>query len=201
MVHPDELAAIAGAVVLASGVTATWWVRRLARRLRAQLRSQLPTRLPAAWSGRARLTYLQARQFGSLGPTRELLAMRVGLGRAVAAAIGTVAEARAAGAPVGELPELARRVEALAGRADRELALLQAEPVGITRTAEFTERVAAADTQIRHLLQLAAQLGGAARDALHGITAPELAELTADVERERSAIADGLAHLRRLARP
>jgi hypothetical protein len=196
-VHPDELAALFGGTVLLGGAGAFWWTRRALR----ALPQRLLTALPASSLGRARLAYLQTRQLSAFGPTRTLLGLRISLTRAVAAATATVAEARSAGAPVGELPGLARRVATMAARTDRQLRLLLDEPAEVTRSAAYAEQVDTARVEVRRLLDLAGQLGATARDALHGVSAPELASLTAEVEQERSAIADGLARLRRLAQP
>lgn len=182
-----EIASVSAAAVVGGAALGLLRVRRRVARLRALWVERLGGAQAGAIAN-ARPGYLELRALGATGGNRELFALRAALARTVPTAAATVAEARAAGAPVGELPRLASELSALANREDRALRLLQASGA----PADLREPRA----RTGELIKLAEDLRRAAAQALHEVTAPDLDRLASELARERDAIADGLAHWR-----
>ncbi|MHB2024305.1 MAG: hypothetical protein ACYCO3_13410 [Mycobacteriales bacterium] len=180
-----EVASLALAAAAAGGAGLA--VVRIRRRL-ARLRSGWVQRLTAGQEV-TRTRYLQVRALGSGGASRQVYACRAELAAAVPAALDTLTAARDAGAPVGELPRLAGELRTLAERADSVLRLLPS-------AGQPGERERALG-RARELIRLAEALREAAAQSLQEVSDPDLRALASELERERGAIADGLAYWRR----
>lgn len=109
------------------------------------------------------------------GQRRELLAAVAGAQRAVLAA-------RQAGAPIGDLESLSRRLRATSQVLDASLALDQRASRG----------QAAAHEQVTEVMQAARDIQAAASLCLAAAHRPATADLLADAERELAALAAGL---------
>lgn len=190
---PDAIAVLAvGAAIVGTATLTAVRAHRALERARADWRRRLAGSDTGvlATVRQAHLHYLQARGLTTPGRAGELYRQRATLARTVSAALATVSEARAAGAPVGELPRLADEVAALAAREERALRLLANAGDGVVQLS-----------RVRELVTLADSVRAAAEQALHGVTEPELRRLAGELERERSAIADGLARWRTVIAP
>ncbi len=106
--------------------------------------------------------------------------------RSVAAATSAVERARAAGAPVGNLPRLSRRLKAAAADLDPVVAL--------THHASRTDH--RARCELRSLLEAAEELRTAAVEALHDHAQPHVADVVSSVRLEAAAFHAGLARAR-----
>jgi len=180
-------AVIAGLVVGAVAAAGVWWLRRRVRR-RLQVLSQIMAgRARRAAAGRARagsrwlLSWpLPGRHWVAAGRVRRRL------WRAVSAAEHAVALAREGGAPVGDLGGLCGRLRAVAGDADRSLAVAgQATAAG--------GLLESASSQVSGLVAAAGQIQDAAAAALASMSRPVVSGLADDVAREVVALSAGMA--------
>jgi hypothetical protein len=177
-------AALAGVVVAGTtaGVLAVWWFRRTRRRLRAGLAARRPARLLTGGRlGEAAVSGLLRQPFLASGWWRWQLG-RAGMWRAVHDAERAVADARAAGAPVGELPALCRQLRAVAAQADAALR--------VAATGGERDRGAG---QVADVLDAARALHRTAARSMREVTGPPAAALRAQTRQEADALAAGLA--------
>jgi len=110
--------------------------------------------------------------------------------RAVSAATHAVAVADRAGAPTGDLPRLARQLNAAARSVD---ALARAD-------ARRTADVGAAAVDVHRIEEAATELHRAAVDALEAVAAAEVEPLLSAVRLEVTALAAGVSSARGLRR-
>src|SRR5258707_1207411 len=180
-------AVIAGLVVGAVAAAGVWWLRRRVRR-RLQVLSQIMAgRARRAAAGRARagsrwlLSWpLPGRHWVAAGRVRRRLR------RAVSAGGHAVALAREGGAPVGDLGGLCGRLRAVAGDADRSLAVAgQATAAG--------GLLESASSQGSGLGAAAGPIQGAAAAALAAMSRPVGRGLAGDGGRGGGALAAGQA--------
>lgn len=180
---PDLLMVAAGVVVLAAvaGVLAAVWIRRRWRRLGLVLAGRVG--MAAAGAGRKGVRWAlahpvpDARWWSAARARRQVL-------RAVAAAEQAVDAARAADAPVGDLPQLARRLRASADAVDASLAVAQ-------RGAWRHDGADGTEEQVHEVLRAAACIHEAAVVALSAGSAHRRAGLVHDAEHELAAISAG----------
>jgi hypothetical protein len=158
---------------------AAWRLWRLARR---RLRASPAVRAVQAWTAPP-------------GPRRQVARLRRELAEAARATPQALAVVRAAGAPVGDLPHLAGRLQRLAGTLDAELRLLAAEP----DPAELARVLPAAAGRVADVTRVARTIRRAASASLGAGTAAELLPLQAAVGREVAALDAGLDRLLQLA--
>jgi hypothetical protein len=169
--------ALVGLTTALAGVAAWQTWRLLRRRLRVEQR----LRTVKVW-----LTPPGAR--------REVAWLR----RELAAAVGTAPQAvtvvqRASGV-VGDLPQLARRLQRVAATLDAELELLGVEP----DPRELTRMLPSARARVDDVARVARSIRRAAAAGLDAGRA-DLRQLSADVEREMAALAGGMEAMLELA--
>ncbi|HZD01758.1 MAG TPA: hypothetical protein VFA46_16660 [Actinomycetes bacterium] len=162
-------------VVVALTVLAVRGVWRLAR---ASLR----------WPRRMRTVQFYA---APPGPRREIAFLRRELAAAASSTPQAVATVRASAGVVGELPQLARRLERVAATLDAELRLLANEP----DPTEVVRVLPAARARVGDVTRIARTIRRAATAGLGAQSAADVGALSADVEREVAALAAGVQQL------
>lgn len=177
------VAAVAIPLCVAGALVAIWLLRRSWGRLGVwlgrHLRHALLHAAGAGWRW-ALSRHLPDRQW------RSLHVMRRNLLVAVSGSEHAVAVAKAAGAPIGDLESLGRRLREAANAVDASLRIAQ------RGSAPMTD-LATASGQAADLSRTAAQIQGAAALALTAVARPVATELREDTEREVIAIAAGLS--------
>lgn len=191
LVRAGELlaaAAIAGAVLLAVGISGVWWLkRRLRRSLRgARLALGTSARKAAADGFRA-----GGRRWPWSPPIPDRRWLRAAvarrrLWRSVSAAEHAVAQAGKSGAPIGDLDGLCRRLHRAAKDADRSLAMAG-------RATPPTSSPDEASSQAAELMAAAGLIQDAAAASAASVARPTVAALADDVRREVVALWAGLA--------
>lgn len=185
-----DVAAVAGLVVLLAVIVlaaaATLMLRRLRGRWHAVRRHptgfRLSTRVPAI--DRRRLASAGTSLATTLASARWWAAQqdRRRMWRAVSAANHAVTVARRAGAPVGDLPTLARQLETAARSAD-----------ALARAAGRSPRgTAPASADVREVEKAALQMHRAAVDSLQAVATSEVSPLLHSVRLEAQAVAAGV---------
>ena len=186
-------------VVIVLTAATTLMVRRVRRRWQALRRpvhlrpsgSRLSTRVPAI--DRRRLAATGASLATTLASARWWATQRDRhrMWRAVTAAKHAVAVARRSGAPVGDLPALASRLEAAARSAD-----------ALARAAALSPRGGApASTDARQIEEAALEMHRAAVDSLQAVTTAEVSPLLPSVLLEVQAVTAGIRAVSALRRP
>ncbi len=187
-VHAGELLAAAlaaGAICLAGAATGLWWLqRRIRRRLEAS-RRVIAAR--AAGSGGVSIgpRWLWSRRL----PDRRWIAAaraRQELWRAVSAADHAVTAARQAGAPIGELDTLCRRLRHAAADADRALSVARRAPAAACEQGPVP-------SQVGDLVKTAGLIHDAAVSAVASVYQPAAVSLADDARREAVALSAGIA--------
>ena len=177
----------AGAVVAAATVAGLVAWRALRRRWR-RVASHAAVRTAAAiWATTGagqRWVPNAGADITRWSPQRARREMR----RAVGDAEAAVRSAAEAGAPVGELPDLCRRLEAGAGDVDRLLNMGAA--VGLGTEAGGVHR------QVAEVLAASSSIRLAAVTAASDATAPRIGSLASDADREVECLTAGLASAR-----
>lgn len=186
------LAAVGAVLALcaAAAVGAVLWARRRWRRLRSELGSRAQALLLVA--GRAGWRWVLTRP----APDRRWVATtarRRQLLRAVADAERAVAVADAAGAPIGDLRSLTRRLRSSADSLDASMSIDRRHAPGPQEPAGWSE-------QVDELLQAAAHIRTAAVRALSATTDHHRTGLAADAERELVAVSAGVGRSYEVAR-
>ena len=128
------------------------------------------------------------------GARREVAALRRELAEAVGAAPRAVAVVQRASGAVGDLPQLARRLQRIAATLDAELELLGVEP----DPRELARMLPPARARVDDLARVARSIRRAAAAGLDA-GRPDLRQLSADVELEMAALAGGMEALLELA--
>jgi hypothetical protein len=167
------LAVLVFAVAVAG--LAAWWVWR---RVRARLRWPRPMRAIQLYATPP-------------GPRREVALLRRELTAAVTSTPQAVAMVRASAGVVGELPQLARRLERVAATLDAELRLLANEP----DPAEVARVLPAARARVGDVSRVGRTIRRTASAGLGAQSAADVRALSADVEREVTALAAGVQRL------
>ena len=194
MNHVAVFAGIAVIVAVAAGGVTAWWLMRAVRRLAAGLAVASAVRLAGRVASARRpvqgrevwLRAAAARPRASLS-WWSIRNERRALRRSVGAAEHAVTAARAAGAPVGELPALCRDLHRVHRDADRQLMLAALDGRGHDDQARAeAAAVRGSAEQIRSL---------AAR-ALTVASGPASSQLAGQVEAEAVALAAGWSRLR-----
>jgi hypothetical protein len=173
-----ELVAVALAafvVVVAGTGLVVWWIWRA---VRARLRWPRPVRTVQLYTSPP-------------GPRREIAFLRRELSAAVTSTPQAVAMVRANAGVVGDLPQLARRLERMAATLDAELRLLANEP----DTAEVARLLPAARGRVGDVTRVARTIRRAATAGLGTQSSGEVRALSADVDREVTALAAGVQRL------
>lgn len=116
------------------------------------------------------------------------------LWRAVGAAEHAVTVAHDAGAPLGELDVLCRRLRRAAGDTDRSLAIAR-------HGAVVGDGLECASYQVSELVSAAGQIQAAAAAALASLSRPTVSGLADDVHREAVALTAGIASAARAFEP
>jgi hypothetical protein len=181
---------ISSALIGAATLGAVFATRRLLRRLGARLRLAprdarasdrlasarvVAGALPPGWTGSSTLALAAA----ASPQRRTALLLRRRLHGDVAAARAAVDDAVQIGAPVGDLPQLMRRLEGAAQAEDAVLGMLR---------ADSSEQLAEARSRVADLGLLAAQLRSAAVAAVRTARTPETEELARDIRTEVEAV-------------
>ncbi len=170
------------AAVAAFALALRWAVRRRWRSLRARLTANGVGLVTGSASA---LLSRRAEPGGAIGlPWRPEERARRHLGRAVSGAETAVRSAAAAGAPVGELPALCRRLRAAATDADTLLRI---------GTAGRTECPDEVRVQVADVLDAADSIRAAALAAARAHAAPHSRTLAEDAAREAQALIAGSA--------
>jgi hypothetical protein len=128
------------------------------------------------------------------GARREVAVLRRKLAAAVGATPRAVTVVQRASGVVGDLPQLARRLQRAAATLDAELELLGAEP----DPSELARMLPPARARVADVAGVARSIRRAAAAGLDAGRA-DLRELNADVEREMAALAGGVEALLELA--
>lgn len=184
--------AVVGAVLVlcaASAVAAVLWARRRWRRLRAELGSRAQALLLVA--GRAGWRWVLTRP----APDRHWVATtarRRQLLRAVADAEQAVAVADAAGAPIGDLRSLTRRLRSSADALAASMSIDRRRAPGSQEPSGLSE-------QVDELLRAAAHIRAAAVRALSATTDHHRTGLAEDAERELLAVSAGVGRSHEVA--
>jgi hypothetical protein len=166
---------LAGGIALAAVWRVARWLRR-SRRLRRRVRTVQALAAPP-------------------GPRRQVARLRRELCAAAHATGEAVAVVRSAGGTVGDLPQLVRRLDRVAGTLDAELRLLAGEP----DQAELARLLPAASARVADVTRVARGIRRAASAGLGAATAVELRPLQVEVEREVAALDAGVDRLLALA--
>jgi hypothetical protein len=175
---------VAGAVLVAASAAGAWWLSRRVRRRLGAVGSAAAARARRAVAGRAAGRW---RLWSVPLPDRRWLAAarrRRGLWRAVRAAERSVALAREAGAPAGELQALCRQLRGAAGDADRLLAM--------PRPARSAGSPGSVSARADDLIAIAGQIQAAAAGAAVAMSRPAVGGLADDVRREAEALSAGI---------
>jgi len=162
-------------VVVAVSGLAVWWIWRS---LRSRLRWPRPMRAVQFYAAPP-------------GPRREVALLRRELTAAVTSPPQAVAMVKASAGVVGELPQLARRLERVAGTLDAELRLLANEP----DRAEVARVLPAARARVGDVTRVARTIRRAATAGLGVQSDADVRALGADVEREVTALSAGVQRL------
>src|SRR6266498_3162344 len=155
---------------------AAWRIWRLVRR---RLRVELRLRTVKVW-------------VTPPGARREVAALRRELAEAVSAAPHAVTVVQRASGMVGDLPQLARRLQRVAATLDAELELLGGEP----DPRELTRMLPSARARVADFARVARSIRRAAAAGLDA-GCVDLRQLNADVEQEMAALAGGIETLLR----
>ncbi|MGH9120766.1 MAG: hypothetical protein ACRDYC_02300 [Acidimicrobiales bacterium] len=179
----DVVAAAGVAVVVCavSALLAVWWLRRRWARVRLLLSRRLRRLLTSAGGAGWRWVLsrpLPDRRWRSLQATRRRLLV------AVSGSEHALGLARSAGAPLGDLESLSRRLRTSAIAVDTSLRIAQR---GTGRPDELTASEHAAD-----LIRAARHIQEAAAAAVVGSMGPATEELVEDATRELAAITAAL---------
>jgi hypothetical protein len=166
------------ALTIMLGVLAAWRIWRLLRR---RLRVEQRLRAVKVW-------------VTPPGARREVAALRQELAEAVSAASHAVTVVQRASGMVGDLPQLARRLQRVAATLDAELELLGGEP----DPRELARMLPSARARVADLARVARSIRRAAAAGLDAGRA-DLWQLNADVEQEIAALAGGIETLLELA--
>jgi hypothetical protein len=183
-VLPDLLMVVA-VVLVACALTAlagALWLRRRWRRLLLVLGGR--AQAAAAEAGRTGWRWALAQPLPD-ARWRHVTRARRQVLLAVSSAERAVDAAAVAGAPVGDLPQLARRLRSAADAVDASLAVGQRDPRTRREAGEATTG------QVREVLRAAACIHDAAALALTASSERERTGLVRDAERELTAIATG----------
>ncbi|GEM_PF-3883619 len=170
--------AFVGTGVVMTGVVVRRFWRRLHKVLRRPLSEAVAETRRVGWRWVLARPLPDRQWRAALRSRRQLLA-------AVSAAEHAVEVASAAGAPVGDLRSLSRRLRASANAIDRSLSITQRGIAG------FPGTVPAPSAQLHDLLQAAAQIQRAALRALE-VTTDAPAAVLRDARRELMAISSGV---------
>jgi hypothetical protein len=182
----DILVAMAILAVLAAGAVVTGMVlwRTLKRRWRLLGHHPAVRVATTAWTVASAVGVRASRRdaggWGAGRARRELWA-------AVSKAELAVQEADRAGAPVGDLPELCRRLRVAAGDVDRLVVMGAELPV---------DAASGARQQVAEVLAASANIRLAAVTATSDASAPRVSSLAADADRELQCITAGLQSAR-----
>ena len=128
------------------------------------------------------------------GARREVAALRRELAEAVSAAPHAVTVVQRASGVVGDLPQLARRLQRVAATLDAELELLGGEP----DPRELARMLPSTRARVADVARVARSIRRAAAAGLDAGRA-DLRQLNADVEQEIAALTDGMETLLELA--
>ncbi len=180
-VSPIDIGADAAFGVLVAGVgtavVVTW--RRATRRIR---------RFKSSPGARGAIAFYETmRAPGGLRANRTPARLRLELWQAVAATTRAVNKAIEAGAPLGELPALTRRLHAAAGDLDRLLSIAGGVRTDAAPVADLRRQVGEA-LHAAEVIRTAAL--ASASDML------QLSQLAADAEREVQSVAAGVDRAR-----
>jgi hypothetical protein len=181
---------LAAVVVIGAAAVAGLLVWRAAKRRYRLVRNHAAAQTAVALWGVA--SSLEARRLLS-GDVRGLVTLRASrrMWRAVALAERGVGHAQAAGAAVGDLPALCRRLRSVATDVDHQVQLEAA--AGSPGRSEPVRR------QVDDVLDAAHDIARAASVSVGEVTGPRAAELADDADREIRALSAGLARARQLA--
>jgi hypothetical protein len=193
-VHAGELLAAAlaaGAICLAAAATGLWWLKRRIRRRLDAARRVMAARAAGGGPLSIGSRWLWSRRL----PDRRWIAAaraRQELWRAVSAAGHAVTAARQAGAPIGELDTLCRRLRHAAADADRALAVARRAPAAAGELDPVS-------SQIGDLVKTAGLIHDAAASAVASVYQPTATSLAGDARREAVALSAGIAIAARAA--
>jgi hypothetical protein len=177
-----KLLLLAAACCTAASVLVAFLAWRAWRRLRASLRVQQRLRAVRVW-------------VTPPGIRREVAALRRELAETVGATPHAVAVVQRATGSVGELPILTRRLQRVAGTLDAELQLLANEP----DAGEVARLLPPARARVDDVGRVARSIRRAAAAGLGAEHTAGVRMLSADVEREVTALALGVETLVALA--
>jgi len=176
-----KLLLIASALLALTTALAGLAAWRFWRLLRRRLRVELRLRTVKVW-------------VTPPGARREVAALRRELAEAVSAAPHAVTVVQRASGMVGDLPQLARRLQRVAATLDAELELLGGEP----DPRELTRMLPSARARVADFARVARSIRRAAAAGLDAGRV-DLRQLNADVEQEMAALAGGIETLLELA--
>ncbi len=176
-----KLLLIASALLVLTTALAGLAAWRFWRLLRRRLRVELRLRTVKVW-------------VTPPGARREVAALRRELAEAVSAAPHAVTVVQRASGMVGDLPQLARRLQRVAATLDAELELLGGEP----DPRELTRMLPSARARVADFARVARSIRRAAAAGLDAGRV-DLRQLNADVEQEMAALAGGIETLLELA--
>jgi hypothetical protein len=193
-------AAAAGILLLVVAAAAGWWLRRLVRRRVEALGRQFAGRASRAAAGAAGggWRWVLSRPLPDRRWAASALARRR-LWRAVGAAEHAVARAREAGAPVGDLDGLCRRLREAARGVDRALVIngrtARAAAGGGTAPSLIGESL------VGDLVAVAGRIQATASEAAAAVSRPAVSGLSGDVAREVAAVSAGIDAIGRAGFP
>lgn len=142
-----------------------------------------------------RRTMLVQEKTSAPGPRRSLFQLRLRLADAIASAKQSVAVLEAHGGVRGDVASLVRRLERVAAPLDAHLHLMQSEP-DLRLLAEMLSPAGARVAEIENIVR---HVRGAAYTALSGDMEGTVAAITADMEREVTALQAGVSTLHALS--
>ena len=193
-VHAGELLAAAlaaGTIGLAGAATGLWWLKRRVRRRLEAARRVMAARAAGGGPVSIGSRWLSSRRL----PDRRWIAAaraRQELWRAISAADHAVTAARQAGAPIGELHTLSRRLRRAAANADRALSVARRAPAAAGELGPVT-------SQVGDLVKTAGLIHDAAASAVASVYQPAATNLADDARREAVALSAGIAVAARAA--